>query len=69
MLSESQKIRDEIKYYERERNDWAVNIKMYNAKEKIKELDNRVKELKDKLYDIEFQELVNEEKKHTGLEG
>lgn len=65
MLSESQKIRDEIKHYERERNDWAVNIKMYNAKEKIKELDNRIKELKDKLYDIEFQELVNEEKKHT----
>lgn len=69
MLSESQKIRDEIKYYERERNDWAVNIKMYNANEKIKELDNRIKELKDKLYDIEFQELVNEEKKNTGLDG
>ncbi|WP_195988377.1 hypothetical protein [Clostridium sp. D53t1_180928_C8] len=69
MLSESQKIRDEIKYYERERNDWAVNVKMYNAKEKIKELDNKIRELKDKLYDIEFQELVNEEKKHTVLEG
>ena len=69
MLSESEKINEEIKYYERERNDWTLNCKMYNAKEKVKELDNKIKELQDKLYDLEFQELVNEENKHNNIQG
>lgn len=46
-----------------------ANFNTILKQSQIKELDNRIKELKDKLYDIEFQGLVNEEKKHTGLEG
>lgn len=69
MLSESEKIREEIKYYEKEKNDWTLNIKMFNAKAKIQELDNKIKELEDRLYDAEFEELVSEENKHNNVQG
>lgn len=69
MLSKSEKIREEIKYYERERNDWKINIKMFHAEDKIQELDNKIKELQDKLYDVEFKELLNEEGEHNKVQG
>ena len=52
MPSEIQNIRDEIKYYERERDDWKVDMKMLHAKEKVQELDNKIRELQDNLYDM-----------------
>ena len=61
MLSEIEKLREEIKYYKRERDDWKVDMKMLHAKEKVQELDNKIQELQDKLYDMEFKELVKEE--------
>lgn len=69
MPSEIQNIRDEIKYYERERDDWKVDMKMLHAKEKVQELDNKIKELQDKLYDMEFKELVKEESQHNKIQG
>lgn len=70
MLSESKKIKEEIEYFKRERNDWSLDSGMYNAKEKIQELDNKIKELEDKLYEVEFQELMNEENnKHNDIQG
>lgn len=69
MPSEIQNIRDEIKYYERERDDWKVDMKMLHAKEKVQELDNKIQELQDKLYDMEFKELVKEESQHNNIQG
>lgn len=69
MTSESEKIREEIKYYERERNDWNLDSGMYNAKEKIKELDDKIKKLNEKLYEVEYAELVAEENGHNDLKG
>ena len=52
MLSEIEKLREEIKYYKRERDDWKVDMKMLHAKEKVQELDNKIQELQDNLYDM-----------------
>lgn len=69
MVSKSAKIRDEIKYYEREKNDWSLDSSMFNAKEKIQELDDKIKELKEELYEAEYEELVEEENKHNNING
>lgn len=69
MVSKSDKIKDEIKYYEREKNDWSLDSSMYNAKEKIQELDDKIKELKEELYEAEYEELVEEENKHNNING
>lgn len=69
MLSESEKLREEIKYYEKELEAWKIDTRIFNGKEKIKELDNKIQELQNKLYDMEFQELVNEENKHNNIHG
>lgn len=69
MLSDSEKLREEIKYYERELDAWKIDTKIFNGKEKVKELTAKIQELQNKLYDMEFQELVSEENKHNNIQG
>ncbi|MEN8078342.1 hypothetical protein ABFP60_15355 [Clostridioides difficile] len=67
MLSMEQ-IRTEIRKCKKQKSLWEKDTTSWNSSLKVDELNNRIKELEDQLYEMEFKEL-EEEEKNQGLQG
>ena len=67
MLSMEQ-IRTEIRKCKKQKSLWEKDTTSWNSSLKVDELNNRIKELEDQLYEMEFKEL-EEEDKNQGLQG
>lgn len=67
MLSMEQ-IGTEIRKCKKQKSLWEKDTTSWNSSLKVDELNNRIKELEDQLYEMEFKEL-EEEEKNQGLQG
>ena len=63
-----EQIKTEIRKYKNERSLWQKDTTNWNSGMKVEELTNRIKDLEDKLYELEYQQLEAMEK-GEGVQG
>lgn len=63
-----EQIKSEIRRAKKERSLWEKDTSNWNSGMKVEELTNKIKQLEDKLYDMEYAELEALEKQE-GLQG
>ncbi|MGL5381653.1 hypothetical protein [Clostridium sp.] len=63
-----EQIKSEIRRAKKERSLWEKDTHNWNSGMKVEELTNKIKQLEDKLYDMEYAELEALEKQE-GLQG
>lgn len=60
-----EQLKTEIRRYKKQRTLWELDTNSWNSSLKADELTNKINYLEQQLYELEFQELENEENNNT----